>query len=276
MTSFDLSAIQNYIFDMDGVLWHGERALPGFQALFPLLKEKKIGYLFATNNANKTPDQYVEKFKRLGVDIMREMVLSSAETTSSHIKNRYKSGARIFVVGGDGLTLGIANRGFEVLTAHDIDIKSPLPDVSAVAIGFNQDVAYKDFAAATLLINNGADFIGANPDPSFPSEYGRLPGAGALIALVETATGKTAQIMGKPFAPMFEEGVRRLRGKKSTTAMVGDRLTTDILGAQNAGLRTILVLSGVIGEEDLAMSDIKPDCVLSGIEELMERIKAKL
>lgn len=274
MQSFDFAKakIESFIFDMDGVLWHGERPLPAFRELFSFLDEKGIGYVFATNNANKTLEQYVQKFSRLGVKIKEEMVLTSAEITASYIQNTYDQSSNIFVVGGDGLKLGLKNRGFNVLIADTLDIKSNLPDVAAVVVGFNQEVCYKDFALATLLINNGADFIGANPDPSFPSEYGRLPGAGALIALVQTATDTPPQIMGKPFAPMFEEAVRRLGGGKSTIAMIGDRLTTDIVGAQNAGLRTILVLSGVIGKEDLAQSEIKPDFVLSGIAELLERM----
>lgn len=148
-------------------------------------------------------------------------------------------------------------------------------DAALVVVGFTPYTHYKEMAMGALLVHRGAAFYGTNPDPSYPTELGPLPGAGALLALISTSTGVQPLTIGKPEQHVFEEAVRRLKSNKSETAMVGDRLTTDIMGAKVAGLRSILLLSGIETREDVQKSEIKPDFIYADIEELTSILKSR-
>lgn len=273
--------IENLILDMDGVLWRGESPLPGFVDFYATLRDLSIGFVMATNNASKTVAQYVEKFARLGVAIEPWQILSSAETTGETLAKAYPSGTSVYVVGDDGLREAFRSRGF-VLLNDEIDgssraawVKS-MQTVSAelVAVGFTQKVTYPDFAAATLLINRGARFIGSNPDLTFPSEIGHLPGAGSLIAMVAAATGKTPTIMGKPYPAIFETALARLGSTTANTAMVGDRLETDIVGGADMGMSTILMLTGIATRESAASFTHPPTFICDGMPDLAQQLRA--
>ena len=146
---------------------------------------------------------------------------------------------------------------------------------NVVVVGYTPFVVYKELAMGSLLVHNGARLIGTNPDPSIPSEIGPLPGAGALLAVISTATGVEPYIVGKPGPAIFDEAVRRLASSKDDTAMVGDRLSTDIAGAKAAGLSTILLLSGISSRKDILESGIKPDYVFSDINELTYELQTQ-
>ena len=250
---------------MDGVLWHGETPVPGLVAFFETIDDLHIGYVMATNNATKTADQYTAKFKRFGVDIAPERILTSAETTADYLHSHYAPGSQVFIVGAKGLHDAMKARGFEIITADEVanGARPPL-----VVLGFTPHAVYKDLAMAALLVDNGAAFIGTNPDPSVPNELGPLPGAGALLSVITTSTGIQPQIIGKPEPIMFEHALKRLGSQKSDTAMVGDRLTTDIAGAKAAGLWGILLLSGISEAGDIHQADYRPDFVFTDIKEL--------
>ncbi len=141
-----------------------------------------------------------------------------------------------------------------------------------VTVGFYREACFPEFAAGAVCIHKGAHFVGTNPDPTFPSEYGPLPGAGSFLALIETATGVAPTVIGKPGPLLFQDAMRRLGGTPQNTAMVGDRLSTDIAGGKAAGIATILVLSGITSRADLAGSDIQPDYVFADITELVKRL----
>ena len=260
-----LSEINHLVLDMDGVLWHGETPVPGLVAFFETLDQLKIGYVLATNNATKTADQYTEKLKRFGVDVAPEHILTSAEITADHLQSLYPSGTPVFVVGARGLQDAMETRGFKILRPEEVynGARAPL-----VVLGFTAKATYKDLAMAALLVDNGAAFVGTNPDPSLPTEVGPLPGAGALLSVITTSTGVQPQIIGKPQPVMFEHALKRLGSQKSNTAMVGDRLTTDIAGAKAAGLWGILLLSGISEADDIQHAEFKPDFVFTDITEL--------
>ncbi|MCA9993595.1 MAG: HAD-IIA family hydrolase [Anaerolineales bacterium] len=254
------------VLDMDGVLWRGETAMPGLADFFATLRRRQLNFMLATNNATKIATQYTEKLARFGVAVPPEQILTSAEATAGFLRQQYPAGARIFVVGEQGLHLALAAQGFELLPNNGrLD---PTARADLVVVGFNRHATYTDMATAAYLIRQGARFIGTNPDKTFPSEIGPLPGAGSLLAFVETGSGQAPTIVGKPGRVLFDEAVRRLGTRPEQTAMVGDRLETDIAGGQNAGLRTILLLSGVTGREELARSPIHPDLVLADITAL--------
>lgn len=263
--------IQNLIIDMDGVLWHGNTPMPGLADFFATLRRLNINFMLATNNASKTPAIYRKKFAGFGIDIDIYNILNSAEATAQYVRSEYDAGTAVYLVGDIGLHEAMKAQGFRILTIDEVYAGET---AEVVAAGFNPNVVYKELAAGAICIRKGAKFIGCNPDPSYPSEWGPLPGAGALIAVLETATGVKPTFIGKPGPALFREAMSRLQASTENTAMVGDRLTTDIAGGIAAGINTVLVLSGVTQKEDLETSDIQPDYVLADISELAARLEA--
>jgi 4-nitrophenyl phosphatase len=254
--------IRKLIMDMDGVLWHGDTPMPGLAAYFDLLDEAGIDYVLATNNATKTAAQYVRKLAGFGLTVPEERVLTSAEATAAYLAETYAPETAVYVLGDGGLHEAIAVRGFSIIGPADVRAGADAP---LVVVGLSKHSTYKDLAMAAHLVERGARFIGTNPDPSFPSEIGPLPGAGALLAAIETSTGVAPFIIGKPSPVMFKEAVTRLGGDPAAIAMVGDRLSTDIAGGRDAGLRTILVLSGISSCEEAEQGDITPDYIFDDI-----------
>lgn len=257
--------IKQLILDMDGVLWRGNMPMPGLVDFFATLRREEIPFILATNNATKTAVQYTDKLALLGVEVPPAQILTSAEATAAYLAERHPARTRVYIVGDKGL--------YEALTAHDFEIVAPEAvrageRAELVVVGFTPHATYEVLAMGAHLVEKGVTFVGTNPDPSIPSEIGPLPGAGALQAVIEASTGVAPLIVGKPQPIMFEEAVRRLGGDPATTAMVGDRLTTDIAGAHNAGLQTVLVLSGIATREDAEDSPIKPDYIFEDITDL--------
>ena len=264
-----MHAIKNLILDMDGVLWRGETPMPGLVEFFATLRQKHINFALATNNATKTAVMYTEKLARFGIHVPPEQILTSAETTAVYLSERHDVGTAVYVVGEKGLHDALTAKGFHIITPEQVKAGTIAPLVVA---GFNSHVTYNELAMGALLVHKGATFIGTNPDPSFPSEIGPLPGAGSLLAVIETATGVSPLIIGKPKPIIFQEAVKRLGGTPANTAMVGDRLTTDIAGGQGAGLITILVLTGVTSREQAQASPIHPDFICNDITDLANQL----
>ncbi|MCB8985649.1 MAG: HAD-IIA family hydrolase [Ardenticatenaceae bacterium] len=260
-----LARIKNLILDMDGVLWRGDTPMPGLVEFFAMLRRRGMGYALATNNATKTAVMYTEKLAHFGVDIAPQHIVTSAEATAAFLREEYASGTAVYVVGDKGLHDAIAAQGFTIVTPQQARDGA---QAAIVVAGFARSATYEIMAMGAHLINQGARFVGTNPDPSYPSEIGPLPGAGALLAFIETGTGVKPTIVGKPEPIMFRQAMRRMGGTPDNTAMVGDRLNTDILGAKNAGLQAILVLSGISTREDMAAQGIEPDFIFADIGEI--------
>lgn len=239
--------------------------MPGLAEFFAAMRQRGIGFALATNNATKTAVMYTEKLARFGIEVPPEQIVTSAEATAGYLRQEYEAGTAVYVVGDAGLHQAIAAQGFTIVTPEEARQGA---EATAVVAGFSRSATYEIMAMGAHLINRGARFIGTNPDPSFPSEIGPLPGAGALLAFIETGTGVQPTLIGKPGPIMFQQAMQRIGGLPENTAMVGDRLTTDILGGQNAGLRTIFLLSGVNTREDIERTGIRPDFVLADIGEL--------
>lgn len=263
--------IKNLILDMDGVLWRGETPIVDLGRFFGALRALDITFVLATNNATKVATQYQAKLARLGADVPAGQILTSSEATASYLTGVFPAGATIYPVGEEGLRLALREQGFRLLDHNGY--ARPGSRADAVVVGFNREVCYPQLASASALILKGAKFIGTNPDVSFPSEYGPLPGAGSLIAFIEAATGVKAEIVGKPGRVMFQEALRRLASDPAETAMVGDRLGTDILGGHNAGLQTILVLSGITQPHELETSSLQPTYIFDDINALVDHLK---
>jgi 4-nitrophenyl phosphatase len=243
---------------MDGVLWHGDTALPGLHEFFEILKKRQIKFILATNNNTQTPDGFVQKARKLGVEVSPEQVVTAAVATVHYLCSRYQPGSQIYVVGESALKDLITDAGFIVADT----------DVRAVVATMDRQLTYDMLKRATLLIRAGAEYIGPNPDTSYPTREGIVPGGGAILAAISAASDCQPLIMGKPESWMFKISMDRMQLGVDEVASLGDRLTTDILGGQRLGLKTILVLSGVSTASDLDSSSIQPTWVFSGIEEL--------
>ena len=263
-----LREIENLLVDMDGVLWRGNEPLPGLTDFFALLRARGMGRILVTNNATRTIEQYVAKLGSFGVEIEPEQVLTSSYATAGWLAEQVPPGARVYAVGEVGLRAALAEAGLTV-------IFDEVPDaVEAVAVGLYLGIDYLTIHHASRLVRQGALFVGTNPDTTFPTPDGLGPGAGSILAAIAAAAGVEPIIVGKPNALMFEQALKRLEAEPGQTAVVGDRLETDIVGGQQAGLRTILVLSGVTRAEDLTESRVQPTWVFDNIAALTAALNA--
>lgn len=259
-----LSDMQAFILDMDGVLWRGDTPLPGIQSFFAWAEKRQIPYMLATNNATKTQAQYVEKFAKFGIAISPDRVITSSIATAEYMQSQYPAGTRIHVLGQDGIRQALTKAGFEI---HNTDVE-------VVVAGLDFELTYDKLRMASMLIRAGARFIGTNGDLTFPFENGEAPGNGAVLAAITAATGQHPTTVGKPEPIIFELALKKLGTDREQTAMIGDRLETDIIGAHGIGLKTILVLTGISQPEEVETSPVKPNWVFAGIEQLTETLMA--
>jgi 4-nitrophenyl phosphatase len=261
-----LQFITHLIVDMDGVLWHGDEPMPGLKAFFDFLRQQRIDFILATNNSSRTPEQYVAKLARFGVEVATERVLTSALVAAAYLADVSPPGSRVYTIGGDGIRQALEKQNF-VLTDNE---------AAYVVVGWDQQLTWDKLETAALLIHHGAKFIGTNPDVNYPTEQGPVPGNGAQLAALEVTTGVAPIVVGKPEPQMYEEALRRMGAHPATTAMLGDRIDTDIVGAARIGLTTVLVLSGIATEADVAASPMQPDQVYADIGELTQAWIAQL
>jgi 4-nitrophenyl phosphatase len=256
-----LRNVRAVICDMDGVLWRGGQALPGLQDFFDFLAARALPYTLITNNSSRTPDQYVAKLSDLGVETDETHVLNSAMAAADHLAEIAEPGALVYPVGGPGVLQALQARGFRLSEGDEADY---------VVVGWDPDLTWERMAKAALLIRGGAPFIGTNPDATFPSEEGLVPGAGAQLAMLETATDVTPVVAGKPEPILYRQALARMGVAPEETGVLGDRLDTDILGGVRLGMTGVLMLSGIHGREDLPQSPIHPDLVFENLAALMK------
>lgn len=254
-----LTDITHLIIDMDGVLYQGDKPVPGLHEFFSFLRERPIPFILATNNSTRTPQQRVEKLARMGVQIFPEEVLTSGQATARVLAREYPAGTRVHVFGSPALRKAVEEEGF-VLADEDVEL---------VVASMDRDVTYEKLKRAALLIRGGARFVATNLDPTQPTAEGLLPGTGSLIAALRTTTETEPLVIGKPEPTMFQLAMAKMGAKPETTATIGDRLDTDILGGQRAGLITICVLSGSTSSRAEAET-FGPDFIFQDIAELVE------
>jgi len=246
---------------MDGVLYRESDPMPGLVGFFDALRRRGIRFVLATNNSTRTPEQYVAKMAGMGVSITPADLITSAQATAAYLRQIARPGAPLYAIGQDGLTVALLEAGF-VLQAHHAEF---------VVVGMDMGLTYDKLKTATLLIRGGAQFIGTNPDATLPTPEGQAPGAGALLAAVQTASGVAPTVIGKPAPTMFQQAMARLGATPADTAALGDRLETDILAAQRTGIPSLLVLSGATDRALLATSSIQPDLVFEDIADLQQK-----
>ncbi len=255
----NFSMISAVIMDMDGVLWRGDEMLPGVDTFFDFLRGRGLTFVLASNNSSRTPADYVAKLEGMNLNGVSEgQIVTSGTAAVDYLKTHYPAGSSIHVIGADGLKTMITGAGFILAD-----------EARVVVIGIDFKLTYDKLKRAAYLIRSGADFIGTNADATFPMVDGLAPGTGSILAALRTATDRAPIIMGKPSKPMFEAALHTLGTTAETTLMIGDRLDTDIEGAQVAGLKAALVYTGVTSPEILAASTIKPDGIYADLSALM-------
>lgn len=243
---------------MDGVLWRGDEPMPCLHEFFAFLRQHSIDFILATNNSSQMPEQYVAKLARFGVEVAPECVLTSAQATAAYLATIAPPGTRVYAIGEEGIRRALEQHGF-VLSDKE---------VAYVVSGWDRQLTWDKLATAALLIHAGARLIGANPDTNYPTEQGPVPGSGAQLAALETTTSITPIVVGKPEPWMYQEALHRMGARPETSAVIGDRLDTDIAGGVRAGLFTVLLLSGISTQADLVASPVKPDLVCADIGKL--------
>lgn len=247
------------ITDMDGVIYHGNRLLPGVPEFVEWLKEEKKKFLFLTNSSERTPTELKEKLNRLGIDVPKDVFYTSALATA-HFLSSQKPKGTAFIIGEAGLINAMYNVGF---TMDNVG-----PDY--VVVGESSTYNYEKIEKAINLVLKGARLIGTNPDMTGPGEHGIVPATKALIAPIEMATGKTAYFVGKPNPLMMRIALKRLGCSREESIIIGDRMDTDIIAGIEAEIDTCLVLSGISNQHTLDEFPYRPHFVLEGVNEIIE------
>ncbi|NYT03722.1 MAG: HAD-IIA family hydrolase [Candidatus Methanofastidiosa archaeon] len=258
--------IQYVFMDIDGVLYRGHYPIKGAKEFIDYLIEEGIKFICVTNNSAKTPSDYSKRLRNMKINIGEKEIINSGVATVEFLKDTFlkeKENLSAYVVGGDGLVSLIENSG--------IKIDENNPDI--VVVGWDISFTYEKMKKASLAIQNGAIYIGTNPDLTYPSHEGILPGCGAILASITAASGVEPIIIGKPKTLIMEMAAKRISAKKDQSLMIGDRIDTDILAGRNFGIRTALVLSGVVDKSEALKSHIKSDYVFEDMMELYINLK---
>jgi 4-nitrophenyl phosphatase len=251
---FELSRIEALVLDIDGVLYEGDRALPGAVELIAELNESSFPYVLLSNNTTRPAARHVAKLLDMGMPVPPSSILTGARVVAQILGGESHSGARCLVIGELGLLEALEQAGFEITqTDHR--------NVDYVVIGMDRQLTYEKLKTATLAIRNGAHFVSSNVDPIFPDGNDLIPASGTIQAALETATGVKARVTGKPEPLGFQVAMTKLGSRPETTGMVGDQLEVDILGAQRAGLKTFLILSSITPQFCKGRTKISPDDV---------------
>lgn len=249
---------KGFICDMDGVIYKGEYLLPGVKEFVFWLQQEQKKFLFLTNGSSRTPQELHQKLWRMGLDVDESHFYTSALATANFMQ-RQAPGCTAYIIGGPAL--------FTALHAVDIMFNDIDPDY--VIFGETNNYNYENICRAMHHVLNGAKLIGTNSDLTGPSEKGIIPACRALIAPIERATGRAAYYVGKPNPLMMRTGLQMLGIHSEETAIIGDRMDTDIIAGIESGLDTVLVLSGVTNQENIKQYPYRPRLVLKNVGEIV-------
>lgn len=255
-----LREITCLLLDMDGTIYLGNELVPGADEFLGVLRKTGREYFFLTNNSSRDKGTYVQKLSRLGIEAETDQVITSGEATAIYLRT-LNPGAKLFLLGTEYLAREFISHGFCLVGRQDN------PDY--VVLGFDTTLTYQKLWDACDLVRAGVDYVATHPDFNCPLEGGKyMPDAGAMIAFIEASTGRHPKVIGKPNREIIDAVLSRTQSGREHTAMVGDRLYTDIAMGRQAGLTSILVLSGETGREDLAGADYQPDYIFPSVREL--------
>ena len=256
--------LKSLILDLDGVLWKDTSPIGNLPKIFSIINELGLRYIFATNNATKSVDEYVLKLNSFRLNVNADQIISSSLALGIFLSKKYPQGGKIYIVGEPSLIRTLNEYGFhhEANPIHENDIL-------AVIASLDYSLTYEKIKVASLLIQNGSSFFGTNIDATYPTPQGLWPGSGTIVRAIETASHTKATVIGKPEPIMYEIAMERLGTLPEETMAIGDRFETDIVGGQAAHCLTGLVLSGVSSMEDSCRWIPKPNIISSNLEELL-------
>jgi NagD protein len=255
--TFPSAAPHGFLLDMDGVIYRGSELIPGAERFVRELLDLELPFFFLTNNSQRTRRDVVAKLRRLGIEVGESHIFTCAMATARFLAAQKPRGTA-YVIGEGGLLHALHENGYAIVD-HDPDY---------VVVGEGRAVNYEMVETAVRMVLGGAKLVATNLDPNCPTQAGLRPGCGAIVAMLETATGRRAFSVGKPSAVMMRAARKELGLDASRTTIIGDTMETDILGGVQLGYRTILVLSGGTSRADLAAFAYRPDLVVESIAEL--------
>jgi NagD protein len=261
MTPTDRPVIENYLMDMDGVLVHEERLIPGADLFVKRLQQAGHRFLLLTNNSIYTPRDLAARLALTGLEVPEESIWTSALATARFLDTQRPQGTA-FVLGEAGLTTALHQVGY-VLSEREPDY---------VVVGETRAYSQEAITRAIRLISAGARFIATNPDPTGPSPAGPQPATGAVAALISKATGVRPYFVGKPNPLMMREALRAIDAHSDATVMIGDRMDTDVIAGIEAGLQTILVLSGITSREEAQRFPFLPSRIVDSVADLVDQV----
>jgi NagD protein len=254
----DRSNITSWLTDMDGVLVHEGHPIPGAAELIAKWTAAGTPYLVLTNNSIYTPRDLSARLKLAGLDIPEERIWTSALATAAFL-NSQKPGGTAYVIGETGMTQAL----------HDIGYVQTDRNPDYVVLGETRNFNFDNLTKAIRLIGAGSRFIVTNPDATGPSNEGPLPAAGSVAALITKATGMKPYVVGKPNPMMFRSAMRKIGAHSESTGMIGDRMDTDVVAGIEAGLHTVLVLTGIADDAEIAKYPFRPTEILNSVADLI-------
>ena len=254
---FDLALV-----DLDGVVYVGPDAVPG--SVDAIAQSHRLGLrtAFVTNNAGRPASQVADHLRSLGIEVQNEDVVTSAMAAADLLAHRLPAGSAIGIVGGAGVSASVEAAGLRAVAPSS-------PEVVAILMGFGPDISWRDLAEASYAVAAGALFVATNTDRTFPTPQGIAPGSGAFVAAVQEASGMTPLVAGKPEPTLYRNAIDRFQSKNAL--VIGDRLDTDIAGAVNAGLTSLLVLSGICSAKQAVLASVgqRPDLIAADLQGLV-------
>lgn len=265
MNSTKFKDINLYLFDMDGTLYLGNRLFDFTKELLTTIKATGRRYMFMTNNSAKSVADYIKKLEKLGISAEREDFITSSQATSYYLKKHYPN-HKLYVCGTKSLVKELVTEGFTVTENLD--------EVECIVLGNDQELTFKKLEdICKILLSRDVPYIATNPDYVCPTEFGSVPDCGSIIDMLYNSVKKRPIVIGKPEPLMPLLAMERTGYKKQETAVIGDRLYTDVKSGVNAGVVSVLVLSGEATLDDLKTSDVTPDIVLDDCGAIIEQIK---
>jgi len=210
--------IKALIIDMDGVIWRADSPIGNLPSTFNRIRERGLKFVFATNNSTRTSEQYVERLAGFGVQIEPWQVITSSQAVAHAVAQRFPSGSKAFIIGEDGIKNALEEKGIEVVSVENAT------QAQVVVMGIDRGVNFQKMSEATLLIRNGAPFYATNADATFPTPKGEIPGSGAWLSVITTATGVNPIVTGKPFPTLMEMALEKLGTSKGETLVVGEKI----------------------------------------------------
>jgi len=254
----DRSKITAWLTDMDGVLVHEGHVLPGAEELINKWQSSGTPFLVLTNNSIYTPRDLSARLRAGGLNVPEDRIWTSALATANFLHSQNPNGTA-YVLGETGLTQAL----------HDVGYVQTDTNPDYVVLGETRNFNFESLTKAVRLINAGARFIATNPDPTGPSTEGVLPATGSVAALITKATGKHPYIVGKPNPMMFRSAMRKIGAHSESTGMIGDRMDTDVVAGIEAGLHTVLVLTGIADQKEIEKYPFRPTEILNSVQDLV-------